>query len=145
MYEATCLILTVLAGGSRHGYGIITGVQQISGGRVRLRAGTLYTALDRLRADGLVGVDREGIAGSRLRRYYRLSHGGAGPLQAGADHLAAGPYLRVGDADRDAAVAALCEHFAQGRLTAAELSARLDAALSATTQGQMSWATWDLP
>ena len=59
MQEATFLILTALADGSQHGYGIIAEVQEISGGRVRLRAGTLYTALDRLRADGLIGVDRE--------------------------------------------------------------------------------------
>ena len=61
MQEATFLILTALADGTQHGYGIIADVQQISGGRVRLRAGTLYTALDRLRADGLIGVDREEV------------------------------------------------------------------------------------
>jgi PadR family transcriptional regulator PadR len=73
MQEATFLILTALAGGSQHGYGIITDVEQISAGRVRLRAGTLYTALERLRADGLIEVDREEIVDSRLRRYYRLT------------------------------------------------------------------------
>ena len=41
--------------------GIISEVADISAGRVRLRAGTLYTALDRLRADGLIDVDREEI------------------------------------------------------------------------------------
>jgi DNA-binding PadR family transcriptional regulator len=143
-HEAACLILAVLADGSRHGQGIITGVRQISGGRVQLRAGTLYTVLDRLRADGLIGVDREEAAGSRLRRYYRLSRAGARP-QAEADHRAAGPDLRVGDAERDAAVAALCEHFAQGRLTAEELSGRVDAALAATTRGEVFVAIWDLP
>jgi len=61
MQEATFLILTALAAGAQHGYGIIAEVQKISGGRVRLRAGTLYTALDRLRADGLIGVDREEV------------------------------------------------------------------------------------
>ena len=73
MQEATFLILTALAAGSQHGYGIIAEVREISGGRVRLRAGTLYTALDRLRADGLIGVDREEIVDGRLRRYYRLT------------------------------------------------------------------------
>jgi hypothetical protein len=145
MHQATCLILTVLAGGSRHGSQIIAGVHEISGGRVRLYVGSLYAALDRLRADGLVGVDREEIIGSRLRRYYRLCLAGTGQLPAGPDQLAARPHLRVGDADRDAVAAALCEHFAQGRLTADELSARLDAALTATTRGEMSQATWDLP
>jgi DNA-binding PadR family transcriptional regulator len=72
MQEATFLILTALAAGSQHGYGIITDVENISGGRVRLRPGTLYTALDRLRAEKLIEVDREEIVDSRLRRYYRL-------------------------------------------------------------------------
>jgi DNA-binding PadR family transcriptional regulator len=73
MQEATYLILTALAAGSQHGYGIIADVAGISGGRVRLRAGTLYTALDRLRADELIVVDREEVVESRLRRYYRLT------------------------------------------------------------------------
>jgi hypothetical protein len=68
MQEATYLILTALASGSQHGYGIIADVSEISDGRVRLRAGTLYTALDRLRADGLIVVDREEIVENRLRR-----------------------------------------------------------------------------
>jgi hypothetical protein len=76
MQEATFLILTALADGSQHGYGIITEVAQISGGRVRLRAGTLYTALDRLRSDELIGMDREEIVDGRLRRYYRLTPAG---------------------------------------------------------------------
>jgi DNA-binding PadR family transcriptional regulator len=40
---------------------------------VRLRPGTLYTALDRLREDKLIAVDREEVVDSRLRRYYRLT------------------------------------------------------------------------
>jgi DNA-binding PadR family transcriptional regulator len=89
MQEATFLILTALADSTQHGYGIIAEVQQISGGRVRLRAGTLYTALDRLRADGLIGVDREEIVEGRLRRYYRLTPEGAGRLAAEAARLQA--------------------------------------------------------
>jgi DNA-binding PadR family transcriptional regulator len=87
MQEATFLILTALADGSQHGYGIITEVQQISGGRVKLRAGTLYTALDRLRADGLVAVDREEIVEGRLRRYYRLTPDGTTVLAGEAARL----------------------------------------------------------
>jgi hypothetical protein len=55
------------------------------------------------------------------------------------------PGTRAGDADRDAAAAALGEHFAQGRLTLDELSARLDATLTATTHGELSQAAQDLP
>jgi DNA-binding PadR family transcriptional regulator len=73
MQEASFLILTALAAGSQHGYGIISDVTEISGGRVKLLAGTLYTALERLRADGLIGVDREEVVENRLRRYYRLT------------------------------------------------------------------------
>jgi len=87
MQEATFLILTALADGSQHGYGIITEVAQISGGRVRLRAGTLYTALDRLRADKLIEVDREEIVEGRLRRYYRLTPSGTTVLSAEAARL----------------------------------------------------------
>ena len=87
MQEATFMILTALAAGSQHGYGIITDVQEISGGRVRLRAGTLYTALDRLRGDGLIGVDREEIVENRLRRYYRITPAGGQRLAAEAARL----------------------------------------------------------
>ena len=89
MQEATFLILTALAGGSQHGYGIITDVAGISEGRVQLRAGTLYTALDRLKADGLIDVDREEIVDNRLRRYYRLTPEGGHRLSAEAVRLQA--------------------------------------------------------
>jgi len=89
MQEATFLILTALADGSQHGYGIISEVADISQGRVRLRAGTLYTALDRLRADGLIDVDREEVVDNRLRRYYRLTPPGGRRLAAEASRLQA--------------------------------------------------------
>ena len=87
MQEATFLILTALAAGTQHGYGIISDVAEISDGRVKLLAGTLYTALDRLRADGLIGVDREEIVDNRLRRYYRLTPEGEKRLAAEAVRL----------------------------------------------------------
>ena len=89
MQEATFMILTSLANGSQHGYGIITDVQEISDGRIRLRPGTLYTALDRLCADELIGVDREEIVDGRLRRYYRLTPTGTKRLSAEAARLQA--------------------------------------------------------
>jgi DNA-binding PadR family transcriptional regulator len=99
MQEATFLILTALAGGSQHGYGIITDVEQISNRRVRLRAGTLYTALDRLRADGLIEVDREEIVDNRLRRYYRLTPTGAERLAKEADRLRSNAYVAMSRLD----------------------------------------------
>jgi len=85
--EPTFLILTALAAGSQHGYGIMTDVAEISGGRVRLRAGSLYAALNRLVMEGLVEFDREEIVGGRLRRYYRLAPSGAQRLTAEVDRL----------------------------------------------------------
>jgi DNA-binding PadR family transcriptional regulator len=89
LQEPAFLILTALAGGAQHGYGIMADAAQISGGRVRLRAGTLYAALDRLGGDGLVDVDREEIVDGRLRRYYRLTEAGAQRLAAEVDRLRA--------------------------------------------------------
>jgi DNA-binding PadR family transcriptional regulator len=89
MHEPTFLIMTALAGGAQHGYGIMTDVARISAGRVKLRAGTLYAALDRLRGDGLVEIDREEIVEGRLRRYYRLTRSGAQVLADEAERMQA--------------------------------------------------------
>jgi len=77
LQEPAFLILAALAGGAQHGYGIMTDAARVSGGRVRLRAGTLSAALDRLGRDRLVEVDREEVVDGRLRRYYRLTEAGA--------------------------------------------------------------------
>jgi hypothetical protein len=53
--------------------------------------------------------------------------------------------LRIGDAERDAAMSALREHFAAGRLTFDELTDRIDGALTAKTQGQIDALMADLP
>ncbi len=95
MQEPTFLILTALAEGALHGYGIMTDVARISQGRVRLRAGTLYAALDRLLGSGSVSVDREEIVGGRLRRYYRLTPSGAELLAAEAARLSTNAKLAI--------------------------------------------------
>jgi len=82
MREPTFLVLTALADRPRHGYGIVQEVRVLSGGRVRLLTGTLYTALDRLTAEGLVEHDREEVVDGRLRRYYRLTAEGLASLTA---------------------------------------------------------------
>jgi DNA-binding PadR family transcriptional regulator len=82
MREPTFLILTALAGQTRHGYGILQEIATLSAGRVALRPGTLYTALDRLAAQGLVARDREEVTDGRLRRYYRLTSEGLAALDA---------------------------------------------------------------
>jgi PadR family transcriptional regulator PadR len=87
MREPTFLILAALADQPRHGYGIIHEVAGLSAGRVKLLPGTLYTALDRLAAQGLVVLDREEVADGRLRRYYRLTSDGLATLDAEAARL----------------------------------------------------------
>ncbi len=82
MQEPTFLILTALAAGPQHGYGIMTDAERISGGVTKLQTGTLYMALDRLAAAGLVEPDREEVTDGRLRRYYRLTDEGATQLAA---------------------------------------------------------------
>jgi DNA-binding PadR family transcriptional regulator len=69
-------VLTALADGPRHGYGIVREVAELSQGRVRLKIGSLYGALDRLAADGLIEPDRDEAHDGRLRRYYRLTRDG---------------------------------------------------------------------
>jgi DNA-binding PadR family transcriptional regulator len=89
MQEPSFLILTALAAGPQHGYGIMTDVAHISDGRVKLRAGTLYAALDRLSLDGLLEVDREEIVDTRMRRYYRLTPAGRSRLAAETERFRA--------------------------------------------------------
>jgi DNA-binding PadR family transcriptional regulator len=81
------LVLTSLAAGPRHGYGVVEDVFRISDGTVRLHTGTLYAVLDRLREAGLIEVDREEIVTSRLRRYYRLTGAGVARLASEAEQM----------------------------------------------------------
>ncbi|GAA2532160.1 PadR family transcriptional regulator [Winogradskya humida] len=87
MREPTFLILTALAEGPRHGYGVIQDVGELSGGRVKLLTGTLYTALERLTAEGLVVLDHEEQVAGRGRRYFRLTDDGLVALRAEAVRL----------------------------------------------------------
>ncbi|MFC7535159.1 PadR family transcriptional regulator [Actinoplanes sp. GCM10030250] len=89
MREPTFWILTALAPEPRHGYGVIQEVVRLSDGRIRLQAGTLYAALDRLSALGQVEPDREEIVDGRPRRYYRLTTDGAFALKEETDRLRA--------------------------------------------------------
>lgn len=87
MREPTLLVLSALAQGPRHGYAVIQEVTRLSGGRVVLRASTLYAALDRLAGQGLVVVVREEAVNGRFRRYYELTPDGVGALEVEAARL----------------------------------------------------------
>src|SRR5580700_5171353 len=78
-------VLTALAEGPRHGYGIVREVAELSQGRVNLKIGGLYGVLDRLAAEGLIEPDREEAHDGRLRRYYRLTRDGRRALAEEAD------------------------------------------------------------
>src|SRR5579862_8607937 len=53
--------------------------------------------------------------------------------------------MRASDADRDAVLSALSEHFQAGRLTADELDERTGQALAARTWGELKALLADLP
>ena len=53
--------------------------------------------------------------------------------------------LRIGDAERDATMAQLRDHFVAGRLTFDELTERIDLALAAKTQRHIDGLMADLP
>jgi PadR family transcriptional regulator, regulatory protein PadR len=89
LQEPSFLILSALTTRPLHGYGLVSEVQKLSAGRVRLSVGTLYGALDRLAEQGFVSVDREETVGGRLRRYYVLTDEGAEALAAEVNHLRA--------------------------------------------------------
>ena len=87
MREPTFLTLAALAGPPLHGYGVMRQVAVLSEGRVKLSAGTLYAALDRLTAEGLIAIDREEAVDGRVRRYYRLTDQGGAALRQEAARL----------------------------------------------------------
>ncbi|MEV4716896.1 PadR family transcriptional regulator [Micromonospora noduli] len=87
LQEPTFLILTALAEGPMHGYGLILKVTELSQGRLSIRPGTLYGSLDRLADDGLVTVDRNEIVDGRARKYYRLTKEGFSLLRAETERM----------------------------------------------------------
>ena len=79
------LILTMLAAGERHGYGIRQDILDHTGGAMRLEAGNLYRSIRRLSDLGLVDEsDRRPAlaADDERRRYYRLTPFGRTVAQA---------------------------------------------------------------
>ncbi|MBE4733430.1 MULTISPECIES: PadR family transcriptional regulator [Streptomyces] len=89
LQEPTLLLLTALADEPRHGYGLIQEIDAISQGRVRMRTGTLYGALDRLVQQGLIRVEREEVVDGRARKVYALAEAGRDVLAAETERLRA--------------------------------------------------------
>src|SRR5215472_12190978 len=68
------LILSSLADGAKHGYALTKDIESFAG--VRLAPGTLYEALSRLEAHGMI----EALESHDRRRPYRLTAAGAAAL-----------------------------------------------------------------
>jgi DNA-binding PadR family transcriptional regulator len=80
------IVLALLRERPMYGYEMVKQVNARSGGRLEWREGTLYPALHRLEADGLVKAEwkeapaSEGGAGARQRKYYALTRKGRSEL-----------------------------------------------------------------
>jgi DNA-binding PadR family transcriptional regulator len=74
--DPTALILTSLASGEKHGYGLLQDIESFAG--VRLGPGTLYGAISRLEAQGLI----EPVAVDGRKRPYRLTPQGTEALES---------------------------------------------------------------
>ena len=84
-------ILLALADAHRHGYGIIKEVLERTNGEIELETGTLYTALRRLRDDGLLAVvapEKRPQGEDSRRKTYRLTSLGKRVLEAETVRLA---------------------------------------------------------
>src|ERR1700757_3547080 len=75
------LLLSVLAAGPAHGYAIISALRACSDGTFDLPEGTVYPALHRLEAAGLLASSWADADG-RKRRVYALTTRGATALAA---------------------------------------------------------------
>jgi DNA-binding PadR family transcriptional regulator len=75
------LLLASLEGGPLHGYAIIDGLRQGSGGTFDLPTGTVYPALHRLERGGLIAGTWD-VSGGRRRRTYQLTRAGRDALGA---------------------------------------------------------------
>ncbi|HZU40277.1 MAG TPA: helix-turn-helix transcriptional regulator [Solirubrobacteraceae bacterium] len=69
------LLLAVVADGPVHGYAVLERLRERSDGRFDLPEGTVYPALHRLEADGLLS-SRWAVVAGRRRRQYELTDRG---------------------------------------------------------------------
>ena len=83
-------ILLALAPESRHGYDIMLEIERRTAGRVSLNPGTLYRALDRLVAEGLLDASLQPVDAKApdRRRVFSISRLGASVAEAEAARLA---------------------------------------------------------
>ena len=80
--SAELLILSLLEVRQRHGYEIISLIDQRSGGTLRFRVASVYPLLYRLEKRGWIEGRWVEKAGQRRRRYYRLTARGRKILES---------------------------------------------------------------
>jgi DNA-binding PadR family transcriptional regulator len=83
-------IMLALADAARHGYGVLLEVERRTSGAVRLRAGTLYRAINRMLQTGLLEETEnrpDPALDDQRRRYYRLSSLGRQVAAAESERL----------------------------------------------------------
>ncbi len=78
------LILAVVSRGPLHGYAVIEALKARSGGNLALPEGTVYPALHRLEAEGLLSSEWSTASGRR-RRVYSITRRGEKELGASRD------------------------------------------------------------
>jgi PadR family transcriptional regulator, regulatory protein PadR len=72
----SAILLKLLAeNGRMYGYEISQKVKEITDGKIQLKDGSLYPALQKMTADGLLTYEEEFI-GKRVRKYYVLTNKG---------------------------------------------------------------------
>ena len=81
-------LLLSLSAEARHGYGIIKDVEDRTGGKLVLEAGTLYAAIKRLRDEALIEEVGTPAGEDARRRYYALTTLGRSVLRAESERLA---------------------------------------------------------
>ena len=62
--------------GPLHGYGIARRLEQISGDRLQLNEGTVYTALMRLKQSGWIAAEWGASENNRRARFYSITRAG---------------------------------------------------------------------
>jgi DNA-binding PadR family transcriptional regulator len=90
--QAVFHILLALADAPKHGYAIMQEVEERSGSNYRLWPATLYTAVKRMLADGLIEeteAPSQAAGEDARRRFYRLTRRGREELASEAARLEA--------------------------------------------------------
>src|SRR3954463_5050294 len=91
------LVLTMLSGGERHGYGLRQDIVAHTHGRISLEAGNLYRHIRKLQTEGLVEETepRPTVNDDERRIYYRLLPFGRRVL--GAEMLRLRALMRIAE------------------------------------------------